>query len=115
MVAWSDYYQFSAEDVEAIGITDNKSSEHPYSMTVYLKSGNRFSLSYADKASRIAAMHNLSRDIDREKRRDAESIHNALYILRDSVQRIDKRQLRIWRQLRDLLGLKGEKLDDVEG
>lgn len=58
-------------------------------------------------------MIDLSRQIDSEKRRDAEKIHNALlYILRDSVNRIDKRQLRIWRQLRDLLGLNVEDEND---
>lgn len=85
------------------------SGTHPYTLTVYLKSGKSFSVSYMDKQSRRAAMLDLSRQIDSEKRRDAERIHNALYILRDSVNRIDKRQLRIWRQLRDLLGLNMEE------
>ena len=57
-------------------------------------------------------MLDLSRQIDSEKRRDAEKIYNALYILRDTVNRIDKRQLRIWRQLRDLLGLNVEEEND---
>lgn len=106
MVVWSDYYRFSAEDVEAIGTTDNSSGTHPYVLTVYTKIGNKFSVSYADKQSRKATMVDLSRQIDSEKRRDAEKIHNALFIVQDSIKRIDKRQIRIWRQLRDLLGAK---------
>ena len=109
MVVWSDYYRFSAEDVEALGVDDKTSGTHPYTLTVYLKSGRNFSVSYMDKQSRRAAMLDLSRQIDSERRRDAEKIHNALYILRDSVNRIDKRQLRIWRQLRDLLGINVEE------
>ena len=110
MIVWSDYYRFSAEEVEAIGITDNTGGSHPFVLVVYLKSGNKFSISYVDKKSRQAAMTDLCRQIDGEKRRDAEKIHNKLFLLQDSVSRIDKRQLRIWRQLRDLLGLNVEEL-----
>lgn len=112
MIVWSEYYRFSAEDVEALGVDDKTSGTHPYTLTVYLKSGKSFSVSYMDKQSRRSAMLDLSRQIDSEKRRDAEKIYNALYILRDTVNRIDKRQLRIWRQLRDLLGLNLEEEND---
>ena len=112
MVVLCDYYRFSAEDVEALGVDDKTSGTHQYMLTVYLKSGRSFSVSYKDKQSRRAAMLDISRQIDSERRRDAEKIHNALYILLDSVKRIDKRQLRIWRQLRDLLGLNVEEEND---
>lgn len=108
MVVWSDYYRFSAEEVEAIGTTDNTGGSHPFVLVVYLKSGNKFSVSYTDKKLRQAAMTDLCRQIDGEKRRDVEKIHNRLFLLEDSVNRIDKRQLRIWRQLKELLGLKDE-------
>lgn len=113
MVAWSEHYRFPAESVEAIGTSDGTSGTHPFMLTVYLKSGKTLSVSYADKQSRKVAMLDLSRQIDSEKRRDAEKIHNSLYILRDSVNRIDKRQLRIWRQLKSLLGVKVE--DELDG
>lgn len=109
MIVWSEFYRFSAEEVEALGTTDNTGGSHPYTLVVYLKSGNKFSVSYMDKKSQKAAMDDLCRQIDCEKKRDVEKIHNALFLLRDSVSRIDKRQLRIWRQLRDLLGLQMEE------
>lgn len=112
MVVWSEYYRFSAKEAEAIGTSEKTGSSHPYALTVYLKSGNRFSVSYTDESSRRAAMVDLCRQIDAENRRDAEKIHNALFLLRDSVNRIDKRQLRIWRLLRDLLDLKEENIED---
>lgn len=112
MVAWSEHYRFPAESVEAIGTSDGTSGTHPYMLTIYLNSGRTLSVSYTDKQSRKAAMLDLSHQIDSEKRRDAEKIHNALFILRDSVNRIDKRQLRIWRQLHSLLGVTVEDLQD---
>ena len=113
MVVWSEYYRFPAESVEAIGTSDGTSGTHPYMLTVYLKIGKTLSVSYTDKQIRKAAMLDLSRQIDSEKRRDTEKIQNSLYILRDSVNRIDKRQLRIWRQLKSLLGVKVE--DELDG
>ena len=111
MIVWNEHYRLSADDVAAIGTVDSAVGTHPYMLTVYLNSGRTLSVSYTDKQSRKAAMLDLSRQIDREKRQDMEKIHNALYLLRDSVNRIDKRQLRIWRQLRDLLGVKPEGVD----
>ena len=109
MVVWSNNYRFSAEEVEAIGTSDSGYGSHPYMLTVYFKSGNKLSISYADMTSRKNAMSDLSRQIDREKRQDTEKIHNVLYLIQDSLNRIDKRQLRIWKQLKDLLGVKVEE------
>lgn len=109
MVVWSSYYCFPADSVEAIGTSNGTTATHPHMLTVYLKSGKALSVSYADERSRKEAMADLSRQIDIENRRDAERIHNSLYILRDSVNRIDNRQLRIWRQLKALLGVKVEE------
>ena len=109
MVIWSEYYSFSANDVEAIGVADQSNGTHPYVLTVYLKSGNRMSVKYADKKSRKEAMVDLNRQIDFKKRFDTEQMCNSLYLLRDAVNRIDKRQLRIWKQLKELLGVKVEE------
>ena len=112
MVAWSDYYRFSAEEVEAIGTSDSGCGSHPYMMTVYFKSGNKLSISYGDMKSRKAAMIDLSRQIDREKIEGIEKIHHKLYLLEDATNRIDKRQLRIWKQLKALLGVSVEELEN---
>lgn len=108
MVTWSDYYRFNAQEVEAIGTSEKVSNTHPYALTVFLKSGNKFSVSYADEAARRCAMVDLARQIEREMSKTENEIRNRLYLILDSVNRIDKRQLRIWRQLRDLLDIKAE-------
>ena len=108
MVVWSEHFMFSADEVEAIGKTDSNIGSHPYRLTVYFKSGRDVSINYADMNSRKKAMNDLARQIDREKRQDAEKIHTALYLLQDATNRIDKRQLRIWKQLKMLLGVTEE-------
>lgn len=67
MIVWSEHYSFSAEEVEAIGTSDSGIGSHPYMMTVYFKSGQKLSINYADMRSRKEAMHDLTRQIDREK------------------------------------------------
>ena len=109
MVVWSEHYMFSAEEVEAIGKSDSGIGSHPYMLTVYFKSGNKLSINYPSIHSSKEAMSDLRRQIDREKRQDTEKIHNALYLLMDSIGRIDKRQLRIWKQLKTLLGVNVEE------
>ena len=109
MIAWSEYYRFSAEEVEAIGTSNSESGTHPFVLTVYLKSGLKLSVSYVDMKQMKAAMLDLTRQIDREKKNDAEKIHHSLYLLQDVTNRMDKRQLRIWKQLKILLGVKVEE------
>jgi len=106
MVQWDEFYRFSAEEVESIGASTVESNTHPFSLTVYLKSGNKLSVCYGTEKHRKAVMIDLARQIDGEKRRDAEKIHIALSLLQGGVNRMEKRQLRIWRQLKELLGLK---------
>ena len=103
MIAWSKYFHFNAEDVEYIEAT-----EYPYRLTVHLKSGNAPSVSYQDSKSRDTARNELVRLVDRVRREDTEKILNQLTLLNYSNERIERRQLRIWRQLKALLGISME-------
>ncbi len=109
MVVWGEFYRFSAEEVESIGASTVESNTHPFLLTVYFKSGKNLSVCYGTEKHRKAAMIDLARQIDSEKRRDAEKIHIALSLLQGGVNRMEKRQLRIWRQLKELLGIKTEE------
>lgn len=66
------------------------------------------SVSYQDSKSRDTARNELVRLVDRVRREDTEKILNQLTLLNYSNERIERRQLRIWRQLKALLGLSME-------
>lgn len=108
MIAWSKYFHFNAEDVEYIEAIDSTSGEYPYRLTVHLKSGNAPSVSYKDSKSRDTARNELVRLVDRVRHEDTEKILNQLTLLKYSNERIERRQLRIWRQLKALLGISME-------
>lgn len=109
MIAWDKYFYFNAEDVEYIETIDSTSGDHPYRLTVHLKSGNAPSVSYRDSKSRDSERNNLVRLVNRARREDTDRILNQLTLLEDTVKRIDRRQLKIWRQLKALLDLSVEE------
>lgn len=109
MIAFSQYYNFSAEDVECIEVTTVESADFPYRLVVHLKSGKQLSVSYKDSKSRDNAKLEMVRQVERQRRSDLEQIFSLFHSLRYTVERIDKRELRIWRQLRDLLGIRVEE------
>lgn len=110
MIAWGNYFHFNAEDVKYIEAIDSTSGEYPYRLTVHLKSGNAPSVYYKDSKSRDTARNELVRLVDRVRHEDTEKILNQLTLLNYSNERIERRQLRIWRHLRDLLNLKIEEV-----
>ena len=108
MIAFSNFYNFPAEEVEYLQVSENTTGDYRFVLTVCLKSGNKCTVSYGDSRSRDAAKCDLLRQIEKEKQADAEKIISTLTLLRYTIERIDKRQLRIWRQLKALLGVKTE-------
>ena len=112
MVEFDTYYSFAADQVECIS-SENGSDTHPYALSVYLKSGRKLTVNYKTQKDRDNAKRIMVNRIESELRRDREQIFNRLYLIDDTVKRIDKRQLRIWRQLKALLHLtekEGEEL-----
>lgn len=109
MIAFSTYYHFSAEDVESIEETSGEHEDYPYKLTVYLRSGKLYSVSYKYCESRDKARDEIVRQVECQKRADSEKILNSLYLIRSELSRIDRRELRIWRQLRDLLEVRVEE------
>ena len=103
MIALSTYYNFSAENVEYIESTNSDNNEdYPYRLVVHFKSGRHCSVNYKDSKSRDIAKAEMIRQVEYEKRQESEKVISMLYTIKYAVERIDRRGLRIWRQLRDL-------------
>lgn len=108
MVEFDSYYFFAADQVECIS-SEKGGDTHPYTLAVYLKSGRRLAVNYATQKDRDNAKRIMVNRVESELRRDSEKIINRLYLIDDAVKRVDKRQLRIWRQLKALLPIPAEK------
>ena len=105
MINFDNYYRIAEEEIELIEAMNQQSIDYPYVLTVQLKSGKRCSISYKDSKSRDSVRDNIVKQVETEKRAYAEKIVNRLNIIDHAINRIEKRQLRIWRQLKALLGV----------
>lgn len=108
MVDFGSFYSFPADQVECVEVSTREDKTHPFVLTVSLKSGRRLGVTYVRQKDRDEAKRVLISRISNELRNDYERLYNKLYLLDDAVKRIDKRQLRIWRQLKALFHLDKE-------
>ena len=112
MIEISAFYFIQEEDVEAIIKKENLSQEFPFSLTIQLRSGREYSVSYQSKTSRDSSARQYAQQVERNVRnrdRTIEEIFNRLYLMDDRLRRVDKRGLRIWQQLKTLLGVEVEE------
>lgn len=114
MVEVGGYYYLSAQEIESVFCVKG-SADYPYKLTVIMKSGKDYSVCYEKETARNEEKRRVLNAIETERRRDAETILNKLYLMNYTVERIDKRQLRIWQQLKKTAWSIGENRISLAG
>lgn len=113
MVEFGGRYYIDPAQVEYISTADPQGAiiedSHPYDLTVHLLSGKTLSLCYSTKAMRDAERKKLVSDTQNTQSDNSETVLYKLRLLQADVSRIDKRQIRIWQQLKKLLGIQDEE------
>lgn len=109
MIDFEGYYSIAEDQVEYVETTKTNSPTFPHQVTVYLLSGRSMSVSYKTEASASAVKRRISTMVDIEKRRKADEVITSLREIKEITKRTDKRQLKIWRQLKELLGVSTEE------
>lgn len=105
MIEFGSHFSIAAEQIEYMATDSEGAGGYPYRLTVYLKSGRACAVSYKSEEGRDAEKARVARQVDAERHAYDERILNRLYLIKDVVERVDKRQLRVWRQLKELLRL----------
>lgn len=108
MVTLNKYYHFSANEIEYVEVS-TVPGDFPYRITVHLKSGAQVSVDYKAESNRDSDRYNLIQQIECEQKKDFERLWSEIYLLKGDVKTLNHRQLRIWRQLRDILKVKVEE------
>lgn len=108
MICYNGQY-FAAEQIDMIECCDSGNSDYPFSLAVVLRNGKRYSVMYSKKGDRDAAAQKTARMVEAELRGTMERVLSELRLLNLSMKTLDKRQLRIWRQLKKLLALQDEE------
>lgn len=108
MVRFDEYYYFDANEIAFVRKTTASGAEHPYRIFVGIKGGQEYGVNYANEKARNDAYNRLVRDIEQERRQPIEQLRWKLEMINITLKTLDKRQMKIWRQLKELLGLKVE-------
>lgn len=107
MLKFSNFYLIEEHEVEALEL-DDTGDRIPYRLTVHVKNGRSYSVNYMKKQDRDKVADQFAQQIDqaiRDQNRTVEAVYNRLYLMDDRLRRVDKRGLRIWQQLKALLGV----------
>lgn len=102
MIEFEGYYSVSVEQVAYVSMR-NGTGKTPYGLFLNLEDGKELGVWYQTEISRKQAKERIVREIESEKRQDAERILNRLNLIEQAVKGLDKRQYKIWRQLGALL------------
>ena len=112
MIEFNGNY-IAAEEVSYIEAADSTNPQYPYKLTVWLKSGKSLSVVYRDKGARDQKCGRLASQIERAMYAHNEKTENYLYRIETAVCRIDKRQLRLWKVLKQLLAIQDGDADGL--
>lgn len=105
------YYYVIASEVVCIERESlpAQSDPYPYMLTVCLSNGKNLSIKYKIEKERDAEVEKIARLINFALNRNEEKILCEMVNLKGAIKTIDKRQLKIWSQLKRLLNIEGEQ------
>ena len=109
MVRFDKYYYFDANEIAYVRKKNELSEKYLYQIFVGMKNGKEYGVSYLNEKDRDDEHCRLIYDIERERRQPTENLRWKLDVINRTLDTMDKRQKRIWRQLKDLLNLKEDE------
>lgn len=110
MIDFEGYYLVPPDQVAYIE-TRRGGGDAQYGLFLGLTSGKELGVWYRTEEARKAAYAKLAQQTERGKRQDTENILYRLRLIEDCINRTDKRTLRIWKQLKQLLHLESEETE----
>lgn len=82
---------------------DTGDKDYPYGLSVELTTGARYAVRYNNRTNRENAKYDLIKGIDRDRRENTEYLLNKTISIESTVNRLEKRQLRIQKLLKEVL------------
>ena len=104
------YYLVPPDQVAYIE-TRRGGGDAQYGLFLGLSSGKELGVWYRTEEARKAAYTKLARQVEIGKRQDREDILYRLRVIEACINKTDKRTLRIWKQLQQLLHLESEETE----
>ena len=108
MIDFEGYYLVPPDQVAYIE-TRRGGGDAQYGLFLGLSGGKELGVWYRTEEARKAAYTKLARQVEIGKRQDGEDILYRLRLIEACINKTDKRTLRIWKQLQQLLHLETEQ------
>ena len=108
MIDFEGYYLVPPDQVAYIE-TRRGGGDAQYGLFLGLTGGKELGVWYRTEEARKAAYTKLARQVEIGKRQDREDILYRLRLIEACINKTDKRTLRIWKQLQQLLHLETEQ------
>lgn len=105
------YYYLVPPDQVAYIETRRGGGDAQYGLFLGLSGGKELGVWYRTEEARKAAYTKLARQVEIGKRQDREDILYRLRLIEACINKTDKRTLRIWKQLQQLLHLESEETE----
>ena len=113
MIDFEGYYLVPPDQVAYIE-TRRGGGDAQYGLFLGLSGGKELGVWYRTEEARKAAYTKLARQVEIGKRQDREDILYRLRLIEACINKTDKRTLRIWKQLQQLLHLESEETEYIE-
>lgn len=110
MIDFEGYYLVPPDQVAYIE-TRRGGGDAQYGLFLGLSGGKGLGVWYRTEDARKAAYTKLARQVEIGKRQDREDILYRLRLIEACINKTDKRTLRIWKQLQQLLHLESEETE----
>lgn len=110
MIDFEGYYLVPPDQVAYIE-TRRGGGDAQYGLFLGLSGGKELGVWYRTEDARKAAYTKLARQVEIGKRQDREDILYRLRLIEACINKTDKRTLRIWKQLQQLLHLESEETE----
>ncbi len=110
MIDFEGYYLVPPDQVAYIE-TRRGGGDAQYGLFLGLSGGKELGVWYRTEEARKAAYTKLARQVEIGKRQDREDILYRLRLIEACINKTDKRTLRIWKQLQQLLHLESEETE----
>lgn len=110
MIDFEGYYLVPHDQVAYIE-TRRGGGDAQYGLFLGLSGGKELGVWYRTEEARKAAYTKLARQVEIGKRQDREDILYRLRLIEACINKTDKRTLRIWKQLQQLLHLESEETE----
>ena len=113
MIDFEGYYLVPPDQVAYIE-TRRGGGDAQYGLFLGLSGGKELGVWYRTEEARKAAYTKLARQVEIGKRQDREDILYRLRLIEACINKTDKRTLRIWKQLQQLLHLEARRRNERE-